>query len=288
MSLTLTVLLSLLSAGLLAGRVYEILVLTDAQTGFLFVGGIVFNPYVLAVFAVIAVCCGILIFGSINTVKPYYSKASRYTAALAGAALVAAGVLSLSTDKVSMFIIAGGLALLVIAFAGLGKKKTDYLAIVLLLVFTAGLCMDVIAFDVYTIYNTAFMQKALAYITAIAFMLYVLKNVYIPSSTSRMILYILGMLAFAFCSMMSLADTISFVVQNGSFDVKLVNDIAFVLFGLYAFDNAISVVPTKKEIKTAKAVQNMPVLLNPEMENDEPEEKAEDAESVLAFAEETE
>ena len=77
MSLTLTILLSLFSAGILAGRVYEILNLTDASTGFLLVNGIIMNPYILGIFAVITLCCGILIFGSYKTVKPYYSKSSK-------------------------------------------------------------------------------------------------------------------------------------------------------------------------------------------------------------------
>ena len=77
MSLALTILLTLLSAGILAGRVYEIINLTDANTGFLLVKGIVMNPYILGIFAVITLCCGILIFGSCRKAEPYYSAGDR-------------------------------------------------------------------------------------------------------------------------------------------------------------------------------------------------------------------
>lgn len=283
MSLTLTVLISLLSAGMLAGRVYEILNLTDVQTGFLLVNGIVLNPYIMAVFVVIAVCCGILIFGSYKKVKPFYSKSSRYTAALAGVSMAAAGVLAIGTDKVAVFFVAGGAALVIMAITHLGKKKTDYLVMVLLLVFAAGICMDVVSFDVSSYHNTEFLQRVLGYISMIAFVLMVLKNVYMPSASSRMLLYITGVIAFAWCSMMSLASIICYVISDGQSVQKLVMDIAVALFGIYAFDTAVSVIPSAKEINAEKKAAEGIKIITEEAETENEIKTAEDETAPAAF-----
>ena len=47
MSLGLTVLICICSVGILAGRIYEILRLTDIETGFLITEGIALNPVLL-------------------------------------------------------------------------------------------------------------------------------------------------------------------------------------------------------------------------------------------------
>lgn len=252
MSLTLTVLLSLLSAGVLAGRVYEILNLTDSATGFLLVGGIILNPYILALFVVITLCCGIIIFSQYKITEPYYSHTSKYTAFIAGLTMTVSGILSLPYKSTAPFFIAGGLAILVIAAAGIGKKKSDYIVMILLIVFAAGLCMDVVSFDVLTYHNTQFLCKVLSYICMTAFMLVVVKSVYMPSRWSRMFIYVTGVISFAVCSMMSLADIICYIIQGGQSLVYLVMKIAVALFGVYAYDNAVSAIPDKKDLKRSK------------------------------------
>ena len=213
MSLTLTVLLSLLSAGILAGRVYEILNLTDAFTGFLIVNGVVMNPYVIGLFVVITLCCGILIFGSGKAAVPYYSKSSKVTCILAGVGFVAAAVPAMQFEVTAPFFIAGGAALIIMGITGLGKKKTDIAVMLLMLGFAAGMCMDVVSFDVNTYHNTVFVQNVMEYLCIIAFMLTVVKNVYLPSKYSRMFLYVTGMLSFSVCSMMNVADIINLKIS---------------------------------------------------------------------------
>lgn len=249
MSLTLTILLSLFSAGILAGRVYEILNLTDVSTGFLLVNGIVMNPYILGIFVVIALCCGILIFSSYKTVKPYYSKSSKYTAVLAGAAFIAAGGFAFKVEIIAPFFIAGGAALIVMAITDLGKKKTDIAVMLLMLAFAAGMCMDVVSFNVSTYHNTVFMQNVLEYLCISVFMLMMVKNVYMPSKHSRMMLYVTGMLTFAVCSMMNIADIICYVMTGGQSLYQVLIYVAMALFGIFAFDTAVSAIPSQKEIK---------------------------------------
>lgn len=249
MSLTLTILLSLFSAGILAGRVYEILNLTDVSTGFLLVNGIVMNPYILGIFVVITLCCGILVFSSYKVVKPYYSKSSKYTAILAGIAFIAAGALSFQIEMIAPFFIAGGLSLVIMAITDLGKKKTDIAVMLLMLAFAAGMCMDVVSFNVSTYHNTVFMQNVLEYLCIAAFMLMVFKNAYMPSKYSRMMLYVTGMISFSVCSMMNIADIICYVMNGGQLLYQLVIYVAMAIFGVFAFDTAVSAIPSQKEIK---------------------------------------
>ena len=63
MAVGLSILVCLLSVGMLAGRIYEILYLTDSSTGFLVTKGIALNPVLTAIFAVIVICCAVILFG---------------------------------------------------------------------------------------------------------------------------------------------------------------------------------------------------------------------------------
>ena len=76
MSLILSLLLSLCSVGILAGRIYEILKLTNIETGFLITEGIALNPVLLGLFVLITICCGILIFGREKDPAPFFSEKS--------------------------------------------------------------------------------------------------------------------------------------------------------------------------------------------------------------------
>ena len=72
MSLGLSVLICLLSVGLMAGRIYEILAITDPQTGLLYTQGIALNPLLLVLFVAITVCCGVIIFGAEKKAEPFF------------------------------------------------------------------------------------------------------------------------------------------------------------------------------------------------------------------------
>ena len=249
MSLGLTVLICICSVGILAGRIYEILRLTDIETGFLITEGIALNPVLLVLFAVITVCCGMIIFGSEKDDAPFFSKSSGIFADIAGAAFIVYGIMAVSQSRVAVFMIAGGIALIITGLTGLGSKPKDIAVIVLLTVFAAGMCLDVIIFDVYSVYYTEFMHRVLAYSSIIMVILAVLKNVYAPSGWSEMLLYISGMLCFAFSGMLSIAELIcSFAVWQG-FSVVIIRNIALALFGVYALDNALSVLPKEKKVQ---------------------------------------
>jgi len=80
-----------------------------------------------------------------------------------------------------------------------------------------------------------------------------------------MMLYVTGMLCFAACAMMSLADIICYIISGGESLVYLLTKVAFALFGLYAFDTAVSAIPSAKELKAEKrAAEGIKIIKNDE------------------------
>lgn len=258
MTIALTVLLSLLSLGILAGRIYEILKLTDPQTGFFIYKGIVFNPYILVIFTVITICCAVLIFGGNKKVKPFFSQSSKIIALASGAMFLIYGVMSAGDGITSVFIIAGGIALVLMGIFELkpSVNAVNIATVVLIVVFIAGLCLDVIIFNVSTIHNIVFIKNALSYMAAGLFLLMVMKNVFAPSVYSGMLLYITGIIAFVMCGVMNIADIIAMAVDGQAVLPQLFFNAGFGFFGFFAFDNAISVMP-KRIVQTD--AENEPV-----------------------------
>ena len=258
MTIALTVLLSLLSLGILAGRIYEILKLTDPQTGFFIYKGIVFNPYILVIFTVITICCAVLIFGGNKKVKPFFSQSSKIIALAAGVMFLIYGVMSAGDGITSVFIIAGGIALVLMGIFELkpSVNAVNIATVVLIVVFIAGLCLDVIIFNVSTIHNIVFIKNALSYMAAGLFLLMVMKNVFAPSVYSGMLLYITGIIAFVMCGVMNIADIIAMAVDGQAVLPQLFFNAGFGFFGFFAFDNAISVMP-KRIVQTD--AENEPV-----------------------------
>ena len=283
MTIALTVLLSLLSLGILAGRIYEILKLTDPQTGFFIYKGIVFNPYILVIFTVITICCAVLIFGGNKKVKPFFSQSSKIIALAAGAMFLIYGVMSAGDGITSVFIIAGGIALVLMGIFELkpSVNAVNIATVVLIVVFIAGLCLDVIIFNVSTIHNIVFIKNALSYMAAGLFLLMVMKNVFAPSVYSGMLLYITGIIAFVMCGVMNIADIIAMAVAGQAVLPQLFFNAGFGFFGFFAFDNAISVMP-KRIVQTD--TENEPVyqLEQEEMPQEEPaENNIDETEDVL-------
>ena len=122
MAISLTIIVCILSAGILAGRIYEILKLTDPQTGFFIYKGIVLNPVIISVFTVIVICCGIIILGDNKEVKPFFSKTSKIIAAAAGAMFFVYGAMALQSDKTVIFMMCGAVALIITGIVGLKSK----------------------------------------------------------------------------------------------------------------------------------------------------------------------
>lgn len=261
MTIVLTVMLALISLGILAGRVYEIVKITDANTGFFIYKGIVFNPYILAIFAVITVCCAVIIFGGSKDEKPFFSKSSKIIAAASGGMFIVYGAMSLHNLPYALPVISGGLMLVIIGTLGLNPQADIFniVSVILSVIFAAGLCLDVIIFNVNTIHNIAFVKNAMTYIAAALFIMFVMQNVYRPSAASKMYLYITGVLAFLFCGIMNVADIIAMAIDGQSVLPDLFLYAGWGFFGFFAFDNAVSVMPRKKiETEATEKISEIP------------------------------
>ncbi|MBE6887544.1 MAG: hypothetical protein E7484_03885 [Ruminococcaceae bacterium] len=247
MTIGLMVLIGLLSAGILVGRVYEILKLTDETTGFFLYKGIVFNPYILIIFIIITLCCTVLVLGSCKNSRPFFSQSSKLIAVAAGVMFVIYGVMSVKSAAFAPFVIAGGAAFVIIGTAGLKADAgiADAAAVVLSIVFAAGLCLDVIIFNVNTISNIDFTKNALSYIAVSLLMLSVMKNVYSPSAKAKMFLFATGITAFMFCGVMHVADIIAMAAKGQAVLPDLFLHAGFGFVGFFAFDNAVSVMSKK-------------------------------------------
>ena len=250
MSLGLSVLICLLSVGLMAGRIYEILAITDPQTGLLYTQGIALNPLLLVLFVAITVCCGVIIFGAEKKAEPFFSKSSCLLADAAGIAFVAYGIMLVPQSRAAVLMIVGGVAWFLIGTTGIGSKPKDAVITVLLTLFSAGLCMDAIIIDVYSVHYPAFLHKLLAYVSIMVLTVAVLRNVYLPKRLSRMFLYISGFVCFAFCTMLGIAELICLIASGTGFGADTVKYIAFVLTGIYGLDNALSVLPKAEKRKS--------------------------------------
>ncbi len=252
MAVFLTILLSGLSLGILAGRVYEILNLTDAATGFFYYKGIVFNPYILGLFVLITLCCGIIIFGDKKDDTPFFSHSSRIIAVAAGVMFVVFGVMSRGAGISFAFSIAGGVALVLLGIFELHHEGgiADILVSVLIVIFIIGMCLDVIIFDVYTIHHIQFTKDALSFVCAALFFMSMMKNIFAPAYRSRMFLYITGMLAAVMCGIMNIADIICMALTDYILLPDLFFHAGFAFLGFFAFDNAISALPSKKQEET--------------------------------------
>ncbi|MBQ5782923.1 MAG: hypothetical protein IIV99_06030 [Oscillospiraceae bacterium] len=265
MATAVTVLIGILSAGLLSGRIYELLRLTDTQTGFFIYKGIVFNPVILALFAVIVVCCGILIFGDDKTAAPFFSKSSRPIAVASGAMLAVYSALTVVAGGIPVAAVAGALTMLVVGVAGLSPQMSakNIMVAVFSLIFIVGYCLDVIVLDVCTVYNIEFTKNALCTLAMALLLMAVMKNIWSPSKYSKMLLYISGMLAFAMCGVMHIADIVYLAITSSIQPQQMVLHAGFAFAGLYGLDNAVSVLP-KKQKATA---EQPPVAEQVDVEN---------------------
>lgn len=248
MATAVTVLIGILSAGLLAGRIYELLRLIDPATGFFIYKGIVFNPVVLALFAVIVICCGVLVFGDEKTQSSFFSKSSRPIAVAAGVMFLAFAVSGFMAGGVPVVSAAAAVAMLTIGIAGLSVAVSvkNILAILSAMVFFIGSCLEVIVGNVCTIHNIEFTKNALCTVAAGLLLVAVMKNIWSPSKYSKMLIYIAGVLAFAMCGIMHIADIVNIAATASVQPQQLLLHAGYAFVGIYGLDNAVSALPKKQ------------------------------------------
>lgn len=247
MTIILNALLIIISIGIFAGRMYEILYITDMQTNFLLHKGIIFNPYILPIFIIIALCCGILILGGLKTKKKFFPSHGSFLLALSALFFIISGVTSKTSGGLqAVFTIFGIVGLLLLSLLSLKGKPYEILIVLFLTIFSIGGCIDSIVLNVSSINNTVFLTSALTNIAITLFLLLLYKNAYAPSKSSRMFLYVGGYICFAVTGMLNAAQ-LTAQLMSSEFALSLSSRyIAYIFIGLYGLAAALQCRPSGK------------------------------------------
>ncbi|MEG1895685.1 MAG: hypothetical protein RR162_05545, partial [Oscillospiraceae bacterium] len=255
MALILNALLSIISIGIFSGRLYELINLTDPQTNFLIYKGIVFNPYILPIFILITACCGVLILGDIKAGKKFFAKSAGIFSAFAGICFIVYIGMSLSSlgtygnetsSLLLFFIMIGAFGLITLGVLGLKGKRYEAIIVVMIITFCVGLCLNVIVFNVSSIYNIKFLQESLSGLSIVIFFLLVFKNEYSPSPASIMHLYVSGFVCFVMCGVMNMATIANGYIAGTMSVSELFLYSGYVFIGLYAVSTAFLTIPNGK------------------------------------------
>lgn len=255
MALILNILLAFISVGIFSGRIYELMNLTNIETNFLTFKGVIFNPYILPIFIIITVCCGVLILGDIKAGKSFFAKSAGIFSIFAGSSFLIYIIMTIvdgdiaqnnSLSQFLFFLMLGAIGFIGLGMLGLRSKKYEIAIVSILTVFCIGLCLNVIVFNVSSIYNVTFLKESLAILSIVMFLLMVFKNVYSPSRSSIMWLYISGFVCFVLCGVMYLADIAYGCIENSISVSSLFLYTGYVFIGLYAVSTAILAIPNGK------------------------------------------
>lgn len=249
MAVILNLIIFALSAGVMCGRVFEILNLTDHKTGFLMYQGIVFNPYILLILFIIIVCSGILLLGGRKSINSFHAEKLGLLSALCGLFFFSYGVISINLDPLAKFLIAGGLGFITMGIFGLKNNIISKITALLLIVGMIGMCLDVVLFDVYSIQNIEFLKNALAYLSTMLFLMFVFKNAFAPSKYSKVMLYVFSQTAFLMCGAMNIADVAAKIIMGNTSITNMVFNLPFIFLGIYAFATGIAVSVSKDSKK---------------------------------------
>ncbi|MEG1863046.1 MAG: hypothetical protein RR198_05510 [Oscillospiraceae bacterium] len=252
MTAFLNILLMLVSVFFFSGRLYELLFLVEDGTNFLMYKGIASNPFIIFTVILITLCCGIILFSDIKKKDNSDHSSAGSFSVLSGLLLVVGGVLQLTFLKMSgkfyyIFIIVGGIGLIILGLTGLKGKKKETVGVILTTFMCIGFCLDVIIFNVSSIADTAFLMRSISAITNLIFFTLLFKMTYAQDKWTRMGLYVAGVLNFIFTSTTYGAVIVSKINQRSLSLPEMVLYFGFGVLGLYSLLVSFVILPTKSE-----------------------------------------
>ena len=283
-----TVILNVLLAGVallfFAGRLYEIIALTDTATGFLTGNAIVTAPLMMLVICVMSVCCGVIMFAGEYHGKKMKKIPVGIFGYAAGFLFIAGGInSSVNCFRYGGFIgyhmmeVMGGIGLIILGVHQLRGKKSERVPMVLILLMCVGVCLNAMVYEIKTVQDTEFMMRTLAGVTSLMFFTALFKNAIASDKGTKMLLYIFAQLNFVIAGTGSLAAVIgNFVTDYSTFPQQLYNA-GFVVLGIYSLFIAFFITPERvtsqdareeqpvKEYRPKKPVRPQP---EPEMETE--------------------
>ena len=250
MTLFLNILFTVVSVMYLAGRMYEIISITDLTTGFLTAPGVVTTPAMAAIIVVIAVCCGVIIFSADKKEIRKVKMPVGVLGIAAGVFFIAGGIVnSLNCFKYGGFIgyhiaeALGGISLIFLGIKNIKCKKRERIPAIGMLMLPVGVCLNSVVYEIKSIHNTDYLMRSVAGLLTLVFFMLLLKIVYAPGKTTRMMLYISALLNFLFTGVGSLAAVLGGVLTGTTVFGQLLYNVGFIFIGVYSLFTAFYITP---------------------------------------------
>ena len=259
-----------------AGRIYELLNLTDFTTGFLSAKGIVANPLTVALIVLVAVCCGVIIFsGKGAPQKRKYATGLPWF--ISGMLFIAGAIFSImDTFKHGGFlgfdiaIIIASAGVLWLGILDIKGKKREKIPFLLTMLLPVAFCLNSVIYEVSTVHNSLYTMRVLSYMSLLVFLLMLFKSVYRPDSKSDGMLFSAALVNVAFSLFGIGAVAICSLVKRSIDLGGLMSDLGFVVMGVYSL--------TVSLIVLAKAKNQSPVKKKIVEDDDEDFDEDEDFE----------
>ena len=283
MSIILNVMLVAVAVFFFAGRLYEIIALTDTATGFIVGKAVVTSGFMMAIICIMAVCCGVIMFSGNYTGKKMKKMPVGVFGYAAGFFFIAGGIISsINCFRFGGFIgyhileILGGIGLVMLGISHIRGKKNEILPMLFTVLMCIGVCLNSIVYEIKTIRDTDYMMRTLAGVTALLFFIMLFKNIIFPDKTAKMMLYITAQLNFTFGGIGSLAAVIGNLVNGTSDFPQMLYNLGFVVLGVYSLFIAFLISPEfsdepaeEQPVKAYRPKQSpQPQYTAPEMNGD--------------------
>ncbi|MBR5520943.1 MAG: hypothetical protein IKU54_03005 [Oscillospiraceae bacterium] len=255
MTTILNVIFTVVSALFFAGRLFEIIAMTDTATRFITGSPVVTSRLMMGVVCVMAVCCGVIMFSGNNNGKRQKKMPVGIFGYVSGFFFIAGGIIaSVNCFRYGGFIgyhimeVLGGIGLVMLGINHLKGKKSEIVPMIFVVLMCVGVCLNAVVYEIKTIYDTEFMMRTLAGVTALAFFTMLFKNVIVPDKTSKMMLYITSQLNFVFAGTGSIAAIIGNMVNDTSSFAQQLYNAGFAVIGLYSLFIAFMITPEKSAV----------------------------------------
>ena len=250
MTTILNVLFTVVALLFFAGRLYEIIGLTDVTTGFLTGKAVVTSPFMMIIILVMAVCIGVIMFAGETESKKMKKMPVGIFGYVSGFFFIAGGVISsVNCFRFGGFIgyhimeILGGVGLILLGMQNLRGKKSERIPMVLIILLCVGVCLNAMVYEIKTVQDTEFMMRTLTGVTSLLFFTTLFKNAIVSDKTTKMLLYISARVNFVIAGAGGLAAVAgNFVTGMSSFPQQLYN-VGFAVLGIYSLFVAFLISP---------------------------------------------
>jgi len=253
-----------------AGRLYEIMFITDMRTGFLLNKGVVSTPLMMSFVFLIAICCGVIIFAGDNKGTRVKKIPVGILGIMAGAFFIAGGIVnSLDCFKYGgfigyhMMVVAAGVGLLYLGVKGVKGRKKETLPAIMVMLLPIGVCLNAVVYEIKPVADIAYLMRNMSGICTMLFFLALFKTVYAPGKLTKASLYVFSLVNFLFSGVTSIAAVFGAITTDTVVFSRLLYYVGFIFIGFYSVYVSFYIIPssdnlradTTDDIQTKKTVR---------------------------------